>query len=1142
MLKAQLSLFGSKRFLPLFATQFLGALNDNVFKNALMILVAFRLAEEAGLNGQVLVTVAAGIFILPFFLFSATAGQLADRFEKSLLIRWIKTSEIVVMGLGALSLWMGSPGFMLGVLFAMGAQSAFFGPVKYSILPDHLSEEELIGGNALIEAGTFLAILIGTIAGGLLILTDFGTTVVSGVVVLLAIAGWATSLAIPKTPIADPSLRIEPNFAAETARIVGRARENRSVFLSILGISWFWLVGATFLAQFPAFTKDVLAADETVVTLFLTVFSIGIGVGSLICNRLVKGEITAKYVPFGILGMTVFVVDLYMATSGLSNDGSTLVGAAAFLSAPENWRILADLLGIAICGGIFIVPLYAIMQSRAAEAERSRVVAANNILNAGFMVIGSLAATAMLALDVTVPGVFLIIGIANAFVALYICKLLPDELLRTFFKIVLKFFYRVEVKGVENLNDLGDRGVIVANHVSLLDGLLLAVFLPGKFTFAIDTFIAQRWWVRPFLGIINAFPIDPTNPMAAKSLIKEVRSGKRCVIFPEGRLTVTGALMKVNEGPGMIADKADAPLVPIRIDGAQYTPFSRLKGTVRLRWFPKITLTILPVRRFQVPEGASARQRRRLAAIKLYDVMSEMIFETQDRDRTLFSAMIEARAIHGGSHKIAEDTDRKPVSYDRLILGSRILGKKLTAVTAMRENVGVLLPNSVGLVTVFFALQAFGRVPAMLNFSTGERNMRAAVETAGIKTILTSRRFVQLAKLDTIIAALEETAQVVYLEDIRKGVSTLDKLLAVVTRPFAGLLHNRLRIVKEAPAVVLFTSGSEGTPKGVVLSHQNLLANCHQLSSRIDFSARDTVFNALPMFHSFGLTGGALLPILSGVQTFLYPSPLHYRIVAALVYDTNATIMFGTDTFLSGYARVAHAYDFYSLRIVFAGAEKLKEETRRVWADRFGVRVLEGYGATETAPVLAANTPMHCKPGTVGRLMPGISHRLEPVPGIDEGGRLIVTGPNVMLGYLMADDPGVLKPVEGATYDTGDIVTIDSEGYVSIRGRAKRFAKIAGEMVSLSAVEEMAATLWPGAPSAAVALPDPRKGEQVLLFTEQPDADRTALLTQAKATGVPELMVPKLVQSIEKLPILGTGKVDYPALTSMAEQTFAKQA
>ncbi|RED49079.1 acyl-[ACP]--phospholipid O-acyltransferase [Aestuariispira insulae] len=1133
--KAAFSLMKSGRFLPLFLTQFLGAMNDNLFKNALVILIAYRLAAQDGFDGPLMVTLAAGLFILPFFLFSALAGQLADRFEKSRLIRCVKLSELVIMAGGAAAFLSSNVVALMAVLFLMGVQSSLFGPLKYSILPDHLEEADLIGANALVEAGTFLAILVGTIAGGLMITVEGGATLVSIAIVAMALLGWLASLVIPKAQVACPDLKINANFVAETCRILTLAKENRPVFLSILGISWFWLVGATFLAQFPNLAKDVLFAKAEIVTLFLTLFSAGIAIGSLACNRLLKGELLARHVPLGALGMTLFILDFYFALAGYQPaDPLMMQGIGSFVVEAANWRIMLDLSGIAICGGLFIVPLYALLQAKSCSASRSRMVAANNILNAAFIVAGTLAVTALMAVGLELSSLFLALAALNGLVAIYICGLLPETVLKSVLKWCLRVLFRVRVKGLEQCDALGDRAVYVVNHVSFLDAVLLAAFLPGKPTFAINSHTARRWWVRPFLGLVDAYPMDPTNPMAVKGLIQAVRAGRQCVIFPEGRITVTGSLMKIHEGPGMIADKADAPIVPVRIDGAQYSIFSRLKGVVRRRLLPKVSLQVLAPRKFALDPSLKGRRRREMAGRKLHDVMAELMFETQERNQTLFQAVLDAKAIHGGRMPVLEDIERKPVGYSRLVLGARLLGGKLAKSTERGEAVGMLLPNSVGAAVTFFALQAYGRVPAMLNFSAGLSNMRSACKTAELNAILTSRRFVAAAKLEEAVAHLARECRIIYLEDVKAEIGFLDKIRGLLARPFAGFLHGRLRVKPEDAAVILFTSGSEGQPKGVVLSHENLLANRQQLAATVDFSPKDTVFNALPIFHSFGLTGGMLLPVLSGIRTFLYPSPLHYRIVPALAYEVNATILFGTDTFLAGYARTAHAYDFYSLRYVFAGAEKVKDETRKVWFDKFGLRLLEGYGATETAPVLAVNSPMHFQAGTVGRLLPGIRAELKPVPGIEKGGRLYVSGPNIMKGYLMADRPGELQPPAGGWYDTGDIVSIDADGFVTIQGRAKRFAKIAGEMVSLTAVEGQAAKLWPDSLHAVIAVPDARKGEQLVLVTDRDDASRAALSAHAKEEGVAELMVPREVRVVAAVPLLGTGKIDYQRAAELA--------
>ena len=1138
MAESQFHLLKTRRFLPLFLTQFLGAFNDNLFKNALVILITYVAAEKAGYNPQILVTLAAGIFILPFFLFSATAGQLADRYDKARLIRIIKAIEIVLMAGASIAFFLENVWLLMTLLFLMGAQSSFFGPLKYGILPDHLRQDELIGGNGIIEAGTFVSILTGTILGGLLILADGGLAWVSTFVISVALIGWLASLKIPPTEAADPNLKVEKNFFRQTLLMMKESRQNEDIFLSIMGISWFWLIGATFLSQFPNYAKATLGGDEQVVTLFLTLFSIGIGVGSLFCNKLLKGQINATYVPLGALGMTVFMVDLFFASQAdfpKPVDGQ-FIGAIQFLVYPGAWRILFDLSMISACGGVYIVPLYAILQSRSEVTHRSRTIAANNIMNALFMVAAAIGTIVMLKLGFSVPQVFLVVAVMNALVAIYICRLLPHALVQSILRSLLQLFYRVEVRGLEHYEKAGERAVLISNHLSFLDALLIAAWLPEKLTFAINTHIARAWWVKPFLALAETLPLDPTNPLATRRLIDKVKQGQRLVIFPEGRLTVTGSLMKVYEGPGMIADKAGARLIPVRLDGAQFTPFTRLRGKVRVRWFPKITVTFLEPVDFKLPEGMKGRKRRRRAGEQLYTLMTEMLFESGPYRQTIYQSLLDAASTHGGQHTIAEDQDFKPLSYFQLLVRASVLGGVFAHNSRPGEKVGLLLPNSLGLLISFFGLHAYGRVPAMLNFSTGARNVALACKTACLNTVYTSRKFIELGKLEAMVEAIQkENVKLVYLEDVAPTVSIAQKLKGLLTALFPETVYRRRVKTRrsEDAAVVLFTSGSEGTPKGVVLSHQNILANRLQVGALLDFGPTDVMLNVLPMFHSFGLTVGTLLPILSGIRTFLYPTPLHYRIIPEVGYNINATIMLGTDTFLSGYARFANPYDFYNMRYVFAGAEKLKDETRRVWQEKFGIRILEGYGATETAPVLALNTPMHHKPGTVGRLVPGMRHRLESIPGIDEGGRLWVSGPNVMSGYLRAENPGILEAPEGEWYDTGDIVTLDDEGYITIKGRAKRFAKVGGEMVSLTAVESMLAALWPEAHHAVVTVPDPKKGEQLVLVTDFQDATRDAVIRHAQENGIGEINLPKTIRIVNQLPVLGTGKTDYVSIQSM---------
>lgn len=1126
----QFSLMGKQKFLPLFLTQFLGAFHDNLFKNALIVMLMYGMIDSTGYDAKLLVTLAAGLFILPFVLFSALGGQLSDKYPKHKVIRVIKLAEIVIAGFGIASVFVGSIPLAFLTLFLLGAQSAFFGPSKYSILPQQLHKDELIGGNALLNTGTFMAILCGTITGTVLITLGIGKVLVCGIIAVSAITGYLSSRFIPKIEATSPEIVINHNPVSQSYGILRQTfSQHRNVVLSILGASWFYALGSMFMSQFPAFTGTTLHANEQVLAFFLTLFSIGIAIGGLLNNSLLRGRVEATFVPLASLLITGFTVDLYCAGAAMSfAEGAELRGLMAFLSDKTSWRFIVDVLGIAIAGGVYVVPLLSYIQDNTEEKERARIMAGSAISDSLFIIAASALSALLIVKGWEIRELFLAFAVLNGVIALYICKLLPDYLFKTVLKIIFKLFYRVEVRGIENVEKAGKRAVIVGNHVSLLDPPLLAAFLPGRPLFAVNSHVARWKWVSFFLKIVDFFPLDPTNPYSMKGLIAKVQENRHVVIFPEGRLTQTGALMKVYDGPGMIADKADAMILPVRLDGVQHTRFTRLKGKVPLLFFPKITITFLEPRKIAIDEELRGKNRRAMAGKQLYTIMEDMMFLTKDKEHTLYEALLYARYINGNKATIVEDIEMRPISFKRFVQGTILIGRKIKEMTKKTETVGLLLPNSAGHAITFFGLQLFGRVPAVLNFSLGSQPLLSSCKTAHIKTVITSRRFVEMGRLDSLVDALSSKVNIVYLEDIKSSITIWDKVRCIFVSP--TMLHKKQKVSSDEPAVVLFTSGSEGMPKGVVLSHKNIMSNIIQLSSRVDFNREDIVFNCLPMFHSFGLTGGTLLPILSGIKTFLYPSPLHYRIVPEMVYSTDATIMFGTDTFLNGYGRMANPYDFYRVRYIFAGAEKIKDETKRLYMERFGVRIFEGYGATETAPVISTNAPLQMKAGSVGRFLSGIEYRLEPVAGVENGGRLIVKGPNVMLGYYRADNPGVIEePIDG-WYDTGDIVNIDEDGFVTILGRAKRFAKIAGEMVSLTRVETMVQDIFPEDSHAVVAIPDVKKGEQLVLVTTRKSVEKSELSKYAKENGITELAVPKTIIEIDKLPVLGSGKTDYPAV------------
>ena len=1125
----------SRSFFALFCTQFLGAFNDNFFRTAMATFITYKATTMSAGDRSAIVSLAVALFMLPFFLFSALAGELADKYRKDILIKSAKAFEIVIVLLAGAGFLINNIPLLLFVLFLMGTQSAFFGPVKYSILPDILKEKQLIAGNGIIEAGTYASILQGIIFGGIII--TLNEYYLPGIIVGVALLGFMTSLFIPAQKPANKKLKIDKNFLRSTWKNMAFAKRNHDIFLCILGISWFWMLGTVLIAQMPSLAHDILNGTPGLFTFLLTLFSCGIGLGSLLCQILVKGEITSKYVPLSALLMTVFLTDLAIAMAGYVPSVSP-ADYKMFLMTFAGKRISIDLLGFAVCGGLYVVPLNAMLQSLSEGNIRSRIIATNNIVNSFFMVLGSGFCAFLLWMNLKIPAILGIIAFVNALAAIYICGLLPHHIIRMIMKRVLNFIYGVKVNGLENLDNLKGNVLIIANHTAFLDAVLLWIYIPRRLYFAIDTYISKKWWVKPFLHLVKYFPIDPTNPMAVKSIIDEVKSGKPVVIFPEGRITTTGELMKVYPGPAMIADKSDAQILPIYLEGSQYSLFSRFGTQFKTRPHSKVTITIQPPTRLDIDKNITGKTRRLLAARKLYDLMVNMKYEAGNTQGTLFDSLLDAYELVGRGHSIINDTTRQPLSFGQFLTAVFVLGKQIAKHQEQGKMAGFLLPNMTASVVTFFAMRAFNITPCMLNFSSGIKNMLACCKSADIDTIFTSKLFLRQAGLTEAAKAFKEAGlKLIYLEDLKKEIKLCDKLLGFAASYFPRRYYKMVRgnVTPKDPAVVLFTSGSEGTPKGVVLTHENIQANRLQLRSVLDFGLKDRIFNAMPIFHSFGLTVGTLLPLLSGVPVFLYPSPLHYRIVPELIYSRNSTIIFGTDTFFNGYAKMAHPYDFYSVRLAVVGAEKLKEDTIRKYYDQFGLRIMEGYGATETAPVMAVNTPMHFKRGSVGRFLPGIEFLLEKVPGVEDGGKLWVKGANVMAGYLRDSKPGVLEPPQDGWYDTGDIVRVDDEGFVFILGRAKRFAKIAGEMISLTAVETEINALWPDKMHAVINVPDDKKGEQLILFTTEPNLERSALVTAFKEKGLSELAVPKDIRFVDEMPLMGTGKVDYIKLGEMAK-------
>lgn len=712
-------------------------------------------------------------------------------------------------------------------------------------------------------------------------------------------------------------------------------------------------------------------------------------------------------------------------------------------------------------------------------------------------------------------------------------------MLRPVLRFLLRTLYRLDVRGEASP---APRSLIVGNHQSFLDAAILWTILPADTVWVVHSQVARQWIFRVLLRRVEHIVVDSGNPYALKAAVAAIEAGRRVVILPEGRLTITGALMKVYDGPALVAARTGAAVTPVIIEGAlRAKGFTRMTGDFPRALFPKITVHVLPATSIPMPDAPTGRLRRRKAGEALRRVLVRSLVLVRP-PRTLFDAFLDAVALHGRGRPMVEDSTGADWTYGTLLRASLALGRLVARETTEGEHVGVLLPNAAATLGLVLGLFGVRRVPAMLNFTAGTAGMQSACRTAKVRTILTSKAFLEKAKLGPVVEALTDV-RVIHLEDLRARMRFFDKLWLVLYALRAPHAVTK-RSAPSDPAVVLFTSGSEGGPKGVVLSHAGILSDVEQSLAVLDISCADKLLSAMPVFHAFGFTAGLMMPIVTGMPVFLYPTPLHYAMVPELFYDRNATMMFATPTFLRNYARRAHPYDFRRVRMLLCGAEKLSDEVRETYFEKFGVRIMEGYGATECSPVVAMNSPMRYRSRTVGEFLPLMEWRLEPVEGIEDGGLLHLRGPNLMSGYLRESAPGVLEPPSSSVgpgwYSTGDFARVDDDQFVTILGRAKRFAKVGGEMVSLALVESIAEAASPSSVHAVVARPDPARGESLVLVTQDASLDRERLVGAARTLGAPELAIPRRVVVLEKIPMLGTGKVDYVRLERLVDELAAR--
>ncbi|MDR0571581.1 MAG: AMP-binding protein [Rickettsiales bacterium] len=1127
-----------KKNIKFFIIEFFTLLNESVFKNVLILLINFSIYDTVTISPYLLTLVSTSIFTIPQILFCYVAGNICDKYDKNYIVGKLKTFELFSYSFASISILLRSTPLLVLSLFTIAVQSVFFEIIKYSVVSEISNKNEYLKFNGLTLVFYFASWVLGILISYLCLLYHAGGFTISIILMTTVIINYTLSKQLKyQKHIKNNGITIRQkvHFIASDIKSLLFVAKRKYLFLTGFGIAWFWFVVISYMSQLHSFATEYLNTNEVVALSFIVIFVFGIFSGVLACFYLFKDKINIGFTPIPVIIVTLLTYTVF-ENNVFPNAAQTVFDFSTFFAKKGNIWLLVNFFLIGLFSAIYVVPLYSFLSLKTKSINRGRIFSGINFLNNLFVILSCIMCYVLSQKNFYVIDIFLFVAIANLLVGFYIMFLLPRSVILLFGKWLFKWVFSVKVKGIENYKAVQDkRIIIIANHQSFLDPLLLSMFIEDELSFAVAVHTHNTWYLRPFLKLANCFIMDSTNPMALKGLINMSRSGKKIMIFPEGRITTTGTMMKIYEGPAMVAEKSGALLVPVRIEGAQYTIFSRLKNKVRRRLSGDITLTVMPAQKIMVPNDTalSARQRRVEAGNQLHKIMLDLFYSLSKSKETLFEALLKSKKKFGSNHKIIEDTSFKPQTYKALILKSFVLGNFLSKFTQQKEYVGILLPNAVANVVLFFAMQSRDRIPVMLNFSAGVRNILIACNSTRTKYVFTSRLFIEKARLENVVEALKNDGiNVIILEDQVNNITLKDKLSALLFSKFPKIAYRRLtkgQVTCDDTAAVLFTSGSENLPKGVALSHFNFSSNRHQLLCSHIFNPSDIIFCCLPLFHAFGF-GATLISIIAGTKVFFYPSPLHYRIIPELVYRTNSTIMFATNTFLERYARFANPFDFYSLRFIAVGGEKLTEKNKLVWSDRYGVKLFEGYGATETAPLIAFNSPMKYKFGTVGTFVPGIEYRLEKIEGIEEGGRLFLKGDNVFKGYIMLDKPCEIIPPKDGWYDTGDIASVDKDGYVKIIGRAKRFAKISGEMVSMLMVENEVNKIWPDNTNAILAEKDEKKGEKLTIVTNREDASIHEVVDFFHKNGLAEISIPKRILYIKDIPLLGTGKINYVEL------------
>lgn len=1125
-------------FWALIATQFQGAFNDNLFK-FLVVYFLVALSQDAitGQRNEAItdktIAIATMIFSLPFILFPGIFGSLSDRFSKQRIALWSKYIELAIMAMGVAAFFYGIPILLWIVLFCMAAQSAFFSPAKYGILPEILPEHRLSWANGVLAMGTMVAIIAGTgVAGRLFDALAPNVHFAGAILALCTMLGIIAAMFITRPPAANPDRPLSINPWNGLPRYLGMIKADRQLLFSALGYIYFWFIGALLIANILKHGAITLNVTNTQISNMQVCLSLGIGLGSLGAGYWSRGKIEIGLAPIGLLGMAVFSACLALPASDYSSALWLLAGLGFF-------------------GGVLDVPLAAAIQHRSPTQAKGGILATVNMLTFAGMLAAGGAFWLLGASGLGSRSMFLIAAILSFAMMLFLCIAMPMFLVRMVLSTCAALFYRIKVVGRENIPQQGG-ALLLANHVSFADPPLIMAMIDRPVHFLMHRSYYNMWWLRPLVRMAGVIPVSPKDgPLALHRALQQARDalqrGELVCIFPEGGISRGGELMGFQKGFERINKGIDVPIIPVHLDNLYGSTFSYAGGRFFARWprniFESITMS------FGAPMPSDASRYAIRAAIQ--ELATQAFAARRPKHRLLHRAFISRARRHPRLMAIA-DGRSGALNYLKTYVGSIVLARKLKHLVGDNQMVGVMVPPSVGGGLTNIALQIMGRIPINLNYTLSPQSMEMCARRCKITHCITAKAF--LERIPVTVPGAP-----VYLEDIMKSVVPRDRIVALLlavlcpVRILERMLGAPAGRAETDLATVIFSSGSEGEPKGALLTHANIMKNVEAMLTVYPRKHGDTIMGILPFFHSYGFTGTLWTPLLGDMSVVFHPSPLEPKAIGELIHKYKATFFIATCTFIQSFIKRCAPEELSSLVHVICGAEKLSARVREAFLEKFGVEPVEGYGATECSPVISVNLPniqygqvnqINTKYGSVGRPLPGVSLRVLDVDsaeilGENQPGLLQVKGASVMQGYLEMPEKTAAVLKDG-WYSTGDIARVDDDGFIFITDRLARFSKIAGEMVPHTAVEE-ALHAYLGITEQAIAVvgvKDAARGERLVVLHTLDDDQLKRLLSNMGNVKLPNLWRPRpaAFHKIDAIPCLGTGKMDIKAVKHLAEQ------